>query len=368
MMENNLSMSFRMGSGGIDHNLRICKGRTVRQNGILERRHLNENLYIDNTLDLSHNYTKNLIEKTIKNEIGDRLDKLNEKHIQQNHPGRVCTVEQWIAKQEYTRNGKKKDIVCEYIVQLGNKYTGSPFDIEVDAAGNMIDVNGKVIKAWDTRQRPAYRNGKITESAQCKRLKKVYRRFVERFCDLNPNFRLLNASIHADELGGCHLHLNGIWVSQTKNGIGIGLSKTQAIKQQYEDVLIKCKDTRKDNAQNMWRKDMIALLEDVAKEHGITRRYMNNKEQHRTIDEFKDWKDEYCTALEDKEAQLNEKESVLDEKEVMLSTDIAKQEWYILKKKYPDVYAKVHSELLSYRASLKKNKNLTKKINFSIDR
>ena len=274
---------------------------------------------------------------------------------------------------------------------MGNRLTACPYEMEIDSNGKIVDVNGKSFESWDTRHRPAYKDGKIIESKICKKLKKVYKDFIVEFEKANPQAQVISASIHADEYGHVHMHLSVLWWSKTKNGVGFVLAETTAIRQQYEARGIVCNRTRFDNAQNEWRKEMRQLLKDVALKHGIERLDMGNKEKHRSIYEFQQFKDKYCEKkekefdtkekainvkqnilnerrknlfdkendLNDKENELNDKENVLhkkewelNEKETELSKDIAKQEWYILKKKYPDIYNLIHSEYI-----MKKNVN-----------
>lgn len=370
-----LSQSFCMGKGSLEHNLRITKGAGVRQNGVKERRFLNEDITAGNKFE--KNYVHNLIHNAVAEKIGDKLAMLNEKHIAMKEKRRVCTIDDWLKKQAYTRGDKQKKIVSEYIVSMGNRFTACPYEMQLDAKGNMLDDNGNVIPEWDTRRRPAYKDGKIIESKICKKLKKVYKDFIVAFEKANPQAQVISASIHADEGGHVHMHLSVLWWSKTKNGVGYGLAETTAIRQQYEAKGIYCNRTRFDNAQNEWRKEMRQLLKDVALEHGIERLDMGNKEKHRSIYEFQQFKDKYCEKKEkefdtkekainvkqnilnerrknlfDKENDLHKKELELNEKETELSKDIAKQEWYILKKKYPDIYNLIHSEYM-----MKKNVN-----------
>ena len=369
-----LSQSFTMGQGNIEHNLRITKGAGIRQNGVLERRHLNEDLVLFGN-KFEKNYVHDLIHNAVAEKIGDKLAVINEKHIAQKQRKRICSIDDWIEKQSYTRGDKKKKIISEYVVNIGNKYTACPYEIETDSKGNMIDVNGKIISEWDTRHTPAYKNGKIIESKICKKVKKVYRDFVKAFQKENPQAQVLNASVHCDEYGACHLHLSVLWWSKKKNDVGFGLAETTAIRQQYESRGIKCNNTRKDNATNEWRKEMRQLLREIAFLHGIDRLDMGNKEPHRSTYAFQKFKDKYCECKEkeyilkekefaekekqiaDKEKNILEKQDELDEKEKELSKDIAKQEWYLLKKKFPDVYKIIHNE---YKKKKIVNKGLDK--------
>ena len=183
-----LSMSFRMGFGCIEHNLRIKKGQGPRQNGIQERRFLNEHLVVDEQLlneDKEH-YVDNLLHEIVKEKIGEQLYKINEKHIRQRHPKKVRTIDDWIRSQQYVRGGNQKKILCEYVVQLGNKYTASPFEMQLDKDGNILDKQGNKIKLWDTRKTPDYKDGIITESKRAKLIKQIYREFVNEFQKANP--------------------------------------------------------------------------------------------------------------------------------------------------------------------------------------
>lgn len=377
-----MSQSFRMGYGGIEHNLRLTKTGSVRQCGLAERRHLNENIIIDDTLP-KKDYVQQLIHKTVENLIGDRLIEYNEKQIRNKHPERVITIDDWLKNQQYTSGGKQKRIVSEYIVQIGDKFSGCPYEIETDNNGNMLDCNGKNILIWDKRKTPAYKDGKITESKISKKLKIIYKEFVEEFQKQNQRAIVISATVHNDEQGGSHLHINVIWKSKTKNGLGIGLGKTQAMKQQYEERGIKCKNTRKDNAENQFRLDSLALLERIALKHGIEKLDMGNKENHRTIPEFKRYANKMCeeierrnneldkreTEIEIKEMQLknkenilNQKEKELNEREAVFNKDIAKNEWWTLYKLFPETYKKVHTmtknNVNNHNKSLDKTSNV----------
>lgn len=351
-----LSEHFSMGYGGLEHNLRIRRddNGSVRQNGVAERRFINEQLVIDNDLlnESKDNYVNRLIHKVVENKIGKRLAELNAKHLKSGHPERVRTVDDFIQSQMWTKkDGEQRKIVHEYIVGLGNKFTACPFDMEIDGSGHIIDVNGNQIKSYDTRKNPAYKNGKITESKRCKLIKKVYRRFVQEFKKKNPMAEVICASIHGDEYGGLHMHLNVIWFNRVKNSVGYGLSYSSAMRQQFEDRGITCGDTQKQNGMTKWRTSMKVLLKQVAMEYGIEKQKMGNTDEHKAIPKFKNDNDEYVKMLEDKEKELQEKEKEL-------SSDIAKQEWYLLKTKFPEMYQKIHE-------MYQKNK---KSVKFSIDK
>lgn len=372
-----LSQSFSMGQGSLEHNLRIKKGAGIRQNGYKERRHLNENVIVRGDIT-QKDYEKNLLVEVVRNKIGDRLNALNEKHIQSRHPERVMTVEDWIEKKAYTRKGKKKKLISEYVINLGNRHTACPYLQQTDADGNLLDKHGKIIPLWDTRRGADYKDGKVVESAISKKLKPILRDFVQAFIEANPQAEVLGYSTHCDEGGAVHAHLSVLWWSEIPpnkngkvNGVGYGIAESQAIKQQYEKRGIHCNNERYDNALNDWRKEMRQLLREVAYTHGIDRLDMGNKEPHRDIKSFGKYKDRYCEELEaehnklDDEAkklagkeeavqamqkEIEDKEKVIDDK---LTSNIAKKEWYLLKTKYPELYNKIHEEFLKEKKNLK---------------
>lgn len=354
-----MSMSFRMGNGNVEHNLRITKTGKVRQNGCMERRHLNEDLVLFGDKHSDH-YVHKLIHDIVEEKIGKQLAEVNEKHIRQEHPKKVRSVDEWIASQEFERNDKKRRVVREYIVQLGNKYTGIAYVPETNEKNEMIDIDGNVIHEGDGRKIPAYKDGKVVESEIAKKLKEVYKDFLQKFIKENPQCQVISACIHSDEKAGCHMHINCLFWSEKKNDVGFGLAETTAIRQQYLKKGIKCKNTKTHNAQNKWRKEMRQMLKETALEHGIERLNMHNKKSYEPIPQFKKTMDREA-ALNDKEYELKEKEFELNNKELALTSDIAKQEWYVLKTYFPDEYKKVHDMFLGKRNFLRNRKNILDK-------
>ena len=328
-----MSQSFSMGIGSIEHNMRIKKGRGLRQNGCLERRFINEHMVVDKELIKdTKTYSEKLIEKIVAKEIGDRLYKVNEKHLQQGHPNRVKTLKQWIENQQYDSKGKSRTIVNEYVVQIGDMWDATPYEKAVDENGNILDKNGKTIPLWDTRRRAGYKDGVITESQMSKKLKKVYRHFLKEFEKENPRARIVCASVHGDE-ASLHLHLNVCWVADRKNDVGISLAYTTALAQQYADKGIKTDNKKRcNNATTMWRDDMKKLLERVCLEHGIKRKIMHNKEKHKAIKPYQRFADARSEAFEKRDKELNQRENELNEKSRVLEERNANEKKIINKK------------------------------------
>ena len=353
-----LSQSFRMGTGSINHNLRINNDGTERSCGDTNRRFLNEHLFIDPTIPIDDNYAERLIRKNIYEAIKDRLKEYNEKQIKSKHPERVLTYEKWLENQ--IKKAKEKPRLQEYIIQLGDRYTGCPYKMETDKDGNIIDIDGNKIKNYDTTKTPAYKDGKITPSKLYKKTKKIFKEFIKEFQKANPQAVVISASIHGDEEGGLHCHISVLWLSKTKQCLGIGLGHTQAMAQQYEAQGIKTKDTKEKNAQTLWESDMRWLLKEVAERNGIKRKDMGNEEEPRTIKGFKRDKDKEVQLkrkeeeLKEKERYLKEREANIEEKEREISRSIVKEEWYILRKQYPEIYTKVHEKFKGTLKTVKK--------------
>ena len=196
---------------------------------------------------------------------------------------------------------------------------------------------------------------------------------MERFRVLNPKARIISACIHADERAGVHMHINTIWISETTKGVGIGLAETSAIRQQYQNLGIKCGDGLTNNAQNRWRAEMKELLQKTARDHGIEKKDMKNKEKYRGIAAFKTYKDSYCEELEKEYNELEKEHKEIDKKykkikkekeavEEMAVSDIAKGEWYILKKEFPEVYKSIHTKFINNREKVRNKKNIDKNL------
>lgn len=376
------SQSFSAGNGSIEHNLRKLKGRGIRQNGIIERRKWNE-IIVNKDIDA-----------VLYERVKDKLEAYNEKILQTKNPQRVKSFEDWKKSVAYTRNGKAKQLYVEYIVAVGNGVTSCPYMPKTDDKGNAIDDKGDVIPEWDTRRHPASAFGKhcYIQSMEQPRYKKFCRKFVERFEREHPNGVVVCAVVHCDELGGMHMHMDVIWFSETKIGIGVGISPSSAVSKKCNDLGIKYDNKSKtNNATKKWTEWIrYKLLPDVAKEFGYERLDMNDKRKHLSIDDYKKYADRRSEALakyfEEKEREFKRKEDELlqqkkqfnaakeelntirkqieskqravdDELSMIYNVGIKKyitNEWTILKEKFPDVYQQVHTE--NVRQHTKENK------------
>lgn len=253
-MRTDLTLSFAHGKGDLDHNARRKNGNS-RTYATRERRVWNEPLVEQD------------VDAVLEREYGAALRAYNEKQIAGRHPERCKTITDWVKAQR--RGGRP---YTEYVVQLGNRLTGCPYEYVTDVNGNMLDENGRIILPWQTRKTPAplVRDGLIHVSEEYRRLKEVYKDAFKKWNKWNPDMVIVGAYIHADERGGVHMHLDCICKSKAKNGIGMGIGVTGCLKQMLDREGVAYGTTRKDNAQKVWTRLMRKRLTKLAKEHGFT--------------------------------------------------------------------------------------------------
>lgn len=246
------TLSFAHGNGDLDHNARRKNGNE-RTCGMRERRVWNDTLIELNANDV------------LEREYGAALRAYNEKQIVGRHPERCKTMDDWVSGQR--RGGRP---YTEYVVQIGNRLTGCPYEFVTDKNGNMIATDDTVILPWQTRKTPAplIRDGRLHVSAEYGRLKALYKDVFNKWNKWNPDMIIVGAYIHADEKGGVHMHIDCICKSKAKNGIGLGIGVTGCLKQMLDKEGIKYGTTRKDNAQKIWTKLMRERLTELANQHG----------------------------------------------------------------------------------------------------
>lgn len=297
MMKTDVTLSFAHGAGDLDHNARRKNGN-VRTYAMRERRVWNETL-IEQDVDA-----------VLEHEYGSALRAYNEKQIAGRHPERCKTMEQLVHAQR--RGGRA---YTEYVVQLGNRLTGCPYEWVTDEHGNMIATNGQVIMPWQTRKTPAplVRDGKLFMSDTGIWLKKFYKSVYQKWNEWNPDMIVVGAYIHADEKGGVHMHLDCVCKSKSQNGIGLSIGVTGCLRQMLDREGIKYGTSRKDNAQKTWTKQMRQRLTELAKQHGYTIVDGHCKgKKHKSTPEYieeenikNDYLDKKHEALIKKESELN---------------------------------------------------------------
>lgn len=318
-----MSQSLAMGDGDIAHNLRYRRGRNMRQNGVRERRFLNEYIGIDEALlrrcqenrrtDYAHEKIKEIVLPLIR----DRLLEYNEKQMRTRHSNRVMTVDDWLKKRACIRNGKQRKLFAEYIFTVGDMFSCCPYEHE-ERNGLPIDKDGECIFPWNTNKRPIYKDGKITESSISKKAKRVFRELVKEIEKRNKYAHVIAGAIHCDEGGATHLHLDIAWVvPRPDDPLGVRIGETVGMRQQYIDRGLTPPDKRNENAMTWWQQETRQLFEEVCLRHGIRRKMMDNKEKHRTTKEFQKYNDKRAEYFY--ELQRGIEESTAQERERLQS-------------------------------------------------
>lgn len=96
---------------------------------------------------------------------------------------------------------------------------------------------------------------------------KIYREYLEKFQRNYPNLVVVNATVHMDEKGSPHMHLDYIPVAE---GYKQGLSRRYSISKSLENLGYKPeKATRKNNAMMHFHKEQKQIFNDIVMDNGI---------------------------------------------------------------------------------------------------
>lgn len=96
---------------------------------------------------------------------------------------------------------------------------------------------------------------------------KIYREYLEKFQRYYTNLVVVNATVHMDEKGSPHMHLDYIPVAE---GYKQGLSKRYSISKSLENLGFKPeKATRKNNAMMHFHKEQKQIFNDIVMDNGI---------------------------------------------------------------------------------------------------
>lgn len=235
--------------GDIEHNLRLRHDGTVRQRGYVDRHEWN--VYLDVRVQHDHEIVN------VLNELwGDKLAAYNEKHLRAGKPGRCVTMEEWYMTQRKSKHSDNlKRGYEEVLIEYGDRLSACPFIYQTDSQGRPIDKDGNAIEPWET-DKPLVpirdKNGKPVKSARYQTLVNGLIAAHEAFKAENPEFVILAASIHADEGGGIHMHVNYLPTYELKQSIGHGIAPTTCYQRICKRLGIKFSDSKDDCAAKHW--------------------------------------------------------------------------------------------------------------------
>lgn len=179
-------------------------------------------------------FNKILIDKDIrqvyKEVFGEALAEYNANQVAKKHPERQ--------KKDYYSSichDKKTEPFREAVVQIGNK--------------------DKQIPRWESNE--------------------ILQKFLKRFQENNPQLVVVGAYIHNDEATP-HMHIDYVPVATYSKGLKTRVSNDKALNQMgYK-------------AWNDWKDSQMACLENLVREKGYDREYMNNSNRHiADVEKFK---------------------------------------------------------------------------------
>ena len=238
-----VSLSFRAGKGDLGHNFRESTkldkdGKPlplIRKHIDPERTPWNENLC---RIEMYQVY---------KEEMTDAIMEYNICQIEKGHPERCKNLDDYI---QGLFDGAAK-----------SKKHARPYNEIIVTYGTRKDV-------------PIYRldaDGNKVLTEEGKQAKKALEAYYKDFVKRNPNLRVFAATIHMDEEGAPHLHLDYVAFSREgKRGLKVKVSKSAAIAEQlaHQGIVI-TKKTRFDNPTKIWTANERKAAAEVAEPYGL---------------------------------------------------------------------------------------------------
>lgn len=239
----NVSLSWRAGKGDLGHNFR--ESTKLDKDGKplpLKRKHIDSERTSWNEVlcrkDMGEIY---------KDEMTDAIMEYNKVQMEKGHPER-----------------------CKYL----DGYIQGLFDGAAKSKKHAKPFN-EIIVTYGTRKNvPVYRldadgNKVLTEEGKQAKLalEAYYKDFVKR----NPNLRVFAATIHMDEEGAPHLHLDYIAFSREgKRGLKVKVSKSAAIAEQlaHQGIVME-KKSRFNNPTKIWTANERKAAAEVAEPYGF---------------------------------------------------------------------------------------------------
>ena len=155
------------------------------------------------------------------------------------------------------------------------------------------------------------------------KMKNALKEYMDTFQKENPNFIIVNAVIHVDEMSlSPHLHLTYVPVAVMKRGQRVQNSLNSSLKAMgFETDKTKDEDGIWLTAQMKWQAKERERMVEIAKKHGLSIGYQKgNRTQSRTIDEYRK------ARQEERIAEATEKVEQLEKKAVETEAIIAQKE------------------------------------------
>ena len=238
-----VSLSWRSGKGDLGHNYR--ESTKLDKDGKplpLKRKHIDPERSDWNVV-----LCRKDMREIYKDEMTDALAEYNKLQMEKGHPER-----------------------CKYL----DGYIQGLFDGAAKSKKHAKPFN-EIIVTYGTRKSvPVYRldaDGNKVLTEEGKQAKMALEAYYKDFVKRNPNLRVFAATIHMDEEGAPHLHLDYVAFSREgKRGLKVKVSKCAAIAEQlaHQGIVIE-KKTRFNNPTKIWTANERKAAAVVAEPYGL---------------------------------------------------------------------------------------------------
>ena len=239
-----VSLSWRSGKGDLGHNYR--ESTKLDKDGKplpLKRKHIDPERSDWNVV-----LCRKDMREIYKDEMTDALAEYNKLQMEKGHPER-----------------------CKYL----DGYIQGLFDGAAKSKKHAKPFN-EIIVTYGTRKSvPVYRldaDGNKVLTEEGKQAKMALEAYYKDFVKRNPNLRVFAATIHMDEEGAPHLHLDYVAFSREgKRGLKVKVSKCAAIAEQlaHQGIVIE-KKTRFNNPTKIWTANERKAAAVVAEPYGLS--------------------------------------------------------------------------------------------------
>ncbi|MFS8962342.1 hypothetical protein NYF20_04025 [Lactobacillus delbrueckii] len=245
-------------------------------------------------------------------------------------------------KKLVTQKGKKGKLYSEFVIQIGNA-----------ADYNEISDTGKIIKSYDRRD----------PQGVWQQAKNVYIDYLKSFNERNKHLMALGYSIHMDEEGAPHMHLDLVGIGfrdkstargkTRKNGPSIRIGFNSALEAQG----FKVDHERPEEAFSAWQaQEQEALADSMKRVLGVERK-LGKTNSFENIHEYKEYKAKEAELTkqveeqEKKKAELTSSVKDLEAKQAAAQADLAKASQLL--KKADDYVASERAQIEAEKKSLK---------------
>ena len=267
------------------------------------------NLDHDNRVYCSPNINKEKISENISYEGNCSLEEFYERTFQKSY-------EEYIEKIRKSKNsGRVKNAPKTYYESVVQKQAEAEAELQKakTEGKHASELSGKdsftkvakqiIIQVGNTDDLEAMSPDEREKTREA--MKEILKEYMDTFQKENPNFRIVNAVIHMDEISlSPHLHLTYVPVVEQKRGQTVANSLRGALKAMgFEDDKETPADRRFEHCQMKWQTKERERIIEIAGRHGLDVGYnKGNRGMSQTIDDYRFAKQKEREALMSQEA------------------------------------------------------------------